>query len=156
MIVTGLRPAGFWIRTAALVIDGAVVLLAQFSLGLAAGLLWGAGVEESWEFRTSVLLFTLLFAGAYSVALHALHGRTLGKALLGVRVVLEDGAPLTVGVALLRWLAGWASLIPFGLGFLMAGMRADKRALHDLLAGTRVVRTRDAASPAIGIPHPTR
>ena len=152
MIAADPRPAGFWIRTAALVVDGAVILLAQFSLGLIAGLLWGAAIEESWEFQGFVLLFTLLFAGAYTTGLHALHGRTLGKALVGIRVVLDDGAPVPVGAALLRWAACWISLATCGFGFVMAGLRADKRALHDLIAGTRVERTRRRGAAWRGVP----
>ncbi len=142
MIVADPRPAGFWIRTVALVVDGAVILLAQFSLGFIAGRLWGAAIEDAWEFQSSVLLFTLLFAGSYATVLHALYGRTLGKAVVGIRVVLEDGAPVPIGAALLRWIAYWISLAPCGFGFVMAALRADKRALHDLIAGTRVERTR--------------
>jgi uncharacterized RDD family membrane protein YckC len=32
------------------------------------------------------------------------------------------------------------SAVLFGIGYLMAGLRSDKRALHDLIAGTRVER----------------
>ena len=147
MLATSPRPAGFWIRAAALVVDGAVILLAQFSLGFIAERLWGAAIEDSWEFQASVLLFTLLFTAAYATVLHALYGRTLGKALVGIRVVLADGAPVPVGAALLRWVAYWISLVPCGFGFVMAGLRADKRGLHDLIAGTRVERTRSRDVP---------
>ena len=84
----------------------------------------------------------MLFRSAYATVLHALYGRTLGKALVGIRVVLADGAPVPVGAALLRWVAYWISLVPCGFGFVMAGLRADKRGLHDLIAGTRVEWTR--------------
>ena len=53
-----------------------------------------------------------------------------------------DGARLTVGPALLRYLAYYLSAATLGVGFLAAGLRRDKRALHDLIAGSRVERLR--------------
>ena len=82
-------------------------------------------------------MFTLLFTAAYTTTLHTLAGQTIGKSLVGVRVVASDGARLTVGPALLRYLACYISAATFGFGFLVAGLRRDKRALHDLIAGSR-------------------
>ncbi len=83
---------------------------------------------------------TLLFTALYTAVLHALDGQTLGKLAVGVRVVGTDGERLSFGAALLRWLAFWLSLGSLGFGFVMAGLRRDKRALHDLVAGSRVER----------------
>jgi len=96
-----------------------------------------------------VAFFTLLFTLAYSVVLHALAGQTMGKLLAGIRVVTVGGDRVPAGTALLRYLAYYVSLAPLGLGFLMAALRSDRRALHDLLAGTRVERLPPAppASP---------
>ena len=81
-----------------------------------------------------------LFVVLYAIALHALEGQTVGKLLVGIRVVGLDGEPPAFGASVLRFVAYAASLLPLGLGFVMAGLRSDKRALHDLLAGTRVER----------------
>ena len=67
-------------------------------------------------------------------------GQTLGKAVVGIRVVGTDGALLTFGPAFLRYLASGLSVVPLGFGYLMAALRRDKRALHDLIAGSRVER----------------
>lgn len=148
------RPAGFWIRAAALAVDLVVFGLVQFSLGYAAGRIWGPGVEDSSLFQVTVVVFTVVFTGLYTTFLHALDGQTLGKLLVGIRVVGTDGARLPVGTALLRYFAYYVALAPLGAGFLMAGLRSDKRGLHDLLAGSRVERRRatrrspDAAPPA--------
>jgi uncharacterized RDD family membrane protein YckC len=133
------RPAGFWIRTVALVIDLAVFALVQASLG-AFGRRWlGLGGEGDSD-HPSVVLFTLLFTAVYTTVLHVVAGQTIGKSLVGIQVVGVDGSRLTVGPALLRYLAYYVSLVPFGFGFLVAGLRRDRRALHDLIAGTRVER----------------
>jgi uncharacterized RDD family membrane protein YckC len=58
--------------------------------------------------------------------------------LAGVRVVLASGEPLGYARALVRYVA-WLLLL---FAFLVVAVRGDKRGLHDLLAGTRVVRAR--------------
>ena len=85
-------------------------------------------------------LFTLIFAGVYVTLLHAGTGQTIGKLVVRAHVVLVDGGPVPVGVSLLRFFAHFVLCFTFGLGYLMAGLRRDKRALHDLIAGTRVER----------------
>jgi uncharacterized RDD family membrane protein YckC len=134
------RPAGFWIRAAAAVADFVVFGLVQLSFGFAGARLWGRTVEESPLFQVLVVAFTVIFTGLYTTLLHALTGQTLGKLVFGVRVVGVGGDPLGVGPALLRYLAYYASLLPLATGFLMAALRTDKRALHDLVAGSRAVR----------------
>ena len=134
------RPAGFWIRALALAIDFVVFGLVQASFGALATVLIGPGSNGEGGDHPSVLLFTLLFTAVYATVLHAVAGQTIGKSLVGVRVVGVDGAPLTAGPALLRYLAYYISVIPLGFGFLVAALRRDKRALHDLIAGSCVVR----------------
>jgi uncharacterized RDD family membrane protein YckC len=133
------RPAGFWIRTVALALDLIVYFLVDISLSRLARVLWGPGLDGDSTAEGAVLLFTVLFAIVYTTTLHAMSGQTLGKAVVGIRVVAAaDGALLTVGPALLRHLASFLSSFPVGFGYIMAGLRRDKRALHDLIAGSRV------------------
>lgn len=61
-----------------------------------------------------------------------------GKRLLGLRVETLAGARMGVGRALLRFLAAGPSWLLLHLGHAMAAWRKDARALHDLVAGTRV------------------
>jgi len=156
----GARPAGFWIRVVAAVIDFAVLILVDVSLGLAARRVWGPGVRDSMALQFTIFLFTLIFAGLYVTLLHAATGQTVGKAMVGARVVLVNGRSLPLGTAFLRFFAYAFSCLPLGFGFVMAGLRRDKRALHDLVAGTRVERDpaparaavapREAVSPPVG------
>jgi uncharacterized RDD family membrane protein YckC len=134
------RPAGFWIRALALLIDGLVLILVDGSFPLAARRLLGATTDDSATLHAMAILFTLIFAGVYVTALHAGAGQTIGKLVVRAHVVLVDGGPVPVGVALLRFFGYFVSCLTFGLGYLMAGLRHDKRALHDLIAGTRVER----------------
>ena len=135
------RPAGFWIRVVALVIDLVLFGLVQFSLKLVAMRGWGLDAADASIFELTITAFTAAFALLYVTLLHATTGQTLGKLLVGARVVLVDGERVPIGAALLRSLAYVVSLATFGVGYLMAGLRHDKRALHDLLAGTRVERS---------------
>jgi uncharacterized RDD family membrane protein YckC len=135
----GARPAGFWIRTVAALVDFTVFALVQLSFRVVAGRRWGADGDD-WALSTAVALFTLFFTAAYTSVLHAVAGQTIGKLLVGVRVLDESGDPPTLAASFLRYLGYYLSAATFGFGFLMAGLRGDKRALHDLLAGTRVER----------------
>jgi uncharacterized RDD family membrane protein YckC len=145
-------PAGFWIRAVALLIDVLVCSLVRLSLDVVANRLWRPEIDGPPFFQAMLGLFTLLFSALYTSVLHALDGQTLGKLAVGARVVGMDGRRLPFSAALLRWLALGLSLGTLGLGFVMAGLRRDKRALHDLVAGSRVERT-----PARWLrPAPTR
>jgi uncharacterized RDD family membrane protein YckC len=142
------RPAGFWIRVVAAVLDFALFALVNLSLKALAVRVWRAPLEGAGSVEGTVGTCTFLFVAAYVIVLHALEGQTVGKLIVGVRVVGADGTPPTLGASVLRFIAYGASLVPFGLGFVMAGLRADRRALHDLLAGTRVERLAPPPPPA--------
>jgi len=134
------RPAGFWVRAVAFAIDAVVCLLVQMSFAALGRLMLGSGGGDGNAAAPTAFFFTVIFAAAYWTTLHMVAGQTLGKSIVGARVVGTDGALLTFGPAFLRYLASGLSLAIFGFGFLMAGLRRDKRALHDLIAGSRVER----------------
>lgn len=81
-----------------------------------------------------------------------LAGATPGKWVAGLRVIDHRGrAPIGVVRALLRLIAYAVSSLSIGAGHVMILLRADRLALHDVLAGTRVVRAKDLR--AIPSPH---
>lgn len=133
-------PAGFWIRFVASLIDGLVLFVVEFVLGFFAGLVWGPEIAESVVFKATIAAFMFAVTSAYYVAMHAEFGQTAGKMAMRIRVVRMDGGGLSVGAAMVRYVGYFVSAIVFMIGYLMAGFRRDKRALHDLMAGTRVVR----------------
>ena len=90
--------------------------------------------------KAPLLAFLLVQNGGYLVAFTA-GGQTLGKMAAGIKVVPTDAdASLDLGRSLLRTLVWTALAVPAGLGFLTALVGHDRRGLHDLCAGTRVVR----------------
>jgi len=79
----------------------------------------------------------LYFAGMESSARQA----TFGKAVMSLRVTDLKGQPLTFGHATGRFFAKIVSgLIPFAIGYIMAGFTEKKQAVHDMIAGTLVLR----------------
>jgi uncharacterized RDD family membrane protein YckC len=70
---------------------------------------------------------------AYSLATT---GRTVGKAIVGTRVFRADGGDLGAGRAVVRVLAMSLSFALLCVGFMFILVRKDRRALHDLIAGT--------------------
>ena len=86
--------------------------------------------------------FLLLVAGGYFTLFTAAGGQTIGKMAAGIRVVAMEGAAARVplGHSVLRATAYLVSALPAGLGFLPALLGAERRAIHDRLADTRVVK----------------
>ena len=89
--------------------------------------------------------FLILLNGGYVVILTLAGGQTFGKMAFGVRVVDRAGRPVTASVALVRALGYLVSVLPFGLGVVWMFFDAERRALHDRLAGTRVLRVTSRA-----------
>jgi uncharacterized RDD family membrane protein YckC len=119
-------------------IDGVVLILAQRLLFGTGWILWDGGFGAGMALRGATYLFSSLIGAGYSIVLHWIWGQTLGKMALQIRVVSMAGGPLSFGQSVGRYLATFLSALILGIGFIMAGVRPDKRALHDLLAGTRV------------------
>lgn len=85
----------------------------------------------------------LLFLPAwflYHVVMWWWKGTTIGGIVFSVKIIREDGRPMTLAVAFVRSLASLFSFIALGLGFFWAGWSRDRRAWHDRIAGTIVVR----------------
>jgi uncharacterized RDD family membrane protein YckC len=69
-------------------------------------------------------------------------GATPGKWLLGLRIVDHQGRhPIGLSRAFLRLAAYSVSSVTLGMGHLLIVLRHDRRALHDVLAGTWVVKS---------------
>jgi uncharacterized RDD family membrane protein YckC len=121
---------GFWIRLFAWVIDAVII----------------TGVDAAIEVTVDGAIATGImqaFAGAaYTIGFWLAVAATPGKMVLGLRIVMADGRRLQPGAALVRYVGTYISAILIFIGYLMIAFRADKRALHDLIAGTMVIRAR--------------
>lgn len=93
---------------------------------------------------TPFLAFLALSNGGYMAGLTAAGGQSIGKMAAGIKVVTADPDAWTdrvpLGQAVLRVVGYLVSALPAGLGFLPAFIGAERRAVHDRLAHTRVVK----------------
>ncbi len=135
--------APFSLRCGALLIDY-IIIIGVLALATLAARLFGGDVKRGGGFILFVGYLTTAGVAFLNLVLVAnLSGRTLGKWIAGLRIVRRDGVPLSVRRALLRHLVGYPlTLLTLGLGFLVAAFDPQGRALHDWLAGTVVVRSR--------------
>ena len=133
--------APFALRCGALLIDYILLaLILTFSIMIAR--LMGGGARMAGGTAEKVgILITLIVAVLDLVVMAGLTGRTVGKWTTGLRIERTDGRLPGIGRVMLRHLVGYPlSLLPFGLGFLIVTVSPTGRALHDLIAGTIVVR----------------
>jgi uncharacterized RDD family membrane protein YckC/Tfp pilus assembly protein PilE len=162
------QDAGFWLRFVARLIDQTIIGLASLPvLAIAVGTTFGAiqrgarsGAPEPWLLVPWLIVSWALLALAlvvgqwlyYALQERSRHQATPGKRLLGLAVTDEALRPITFGRATGRHFGKLLSGLIFDVGFLMAAFTARKQALHDLLAGTRVVRARPAGgAPLVAV-----
>jgi uncharacterized RDD family membrane protein YckC len=141
--------AGAVTRLAAYVVD-TFTLSSLFAVGAAVFEYLVANVlGASFDLADSPLAASaafLVWSFLYFAVPLAASGRTFGSAVLGLRVVRADGGDLDPRHAVIRTLAFPLSFLFFGLGFVPILVQRERRALHDLIAGTAVVYAWDARS----------
>ena len=139
--LNGESPAAPSSRILAALLDVALLsTLDAFILYLTLRLL---GLETAQIFALPLpplVAFCLLLNGGYFIAFTAVGGQSIGKMALGIKVISQGDSAVPIGRATLRTLAYFASALPLGAGFLPGVISADRLALHDRLAHTRVVR----------------
>lgn len=130
-----LRPAGLTPRFYALLLDWAIRLAILYVALLAAAFMAGIGIAF-WL----ILLFALewLYPIAFELTPRA---ATPGKRVMRLKVVMDNGLPITPAASVTRNLLRAADFLPFGFGFAIVSMllRADSKRLGDIAAGTMVV-----------------
>ena len=84
----------------------------------------------------------IMLAAFYYIFFHGKFGATPGKMACGLKVVRADGSKLTYGRAMGRFFGDILSGIILGIGYLMIAFDDEKRALHDRICDTRVIKTR--------------
>jgi uncharacterized RDD family membrane protein YckC len=147
---TNVAFAGFWLRFVAWIIDSIV-------LGVLSGMLmvpfggfrlhhllsghpispeefFGGGVVHGW-FVVQILRWIY-----YALLESSTWQGTLGKKALGLEVTDMYGQRVSFGRATGRFAGRYLSMLTLGIGFIMAGITAKKQALHDMIAGTLVIR----------------
>lgn len=136
-IELGLRLAGPLPRMLAWLIDALIRFAALYLLLLILSMLGAFGVGL---FLIAAFLMEWLYPVAFELAME---GQTLGKKALGLRVLCDDGTPVTLSASVLRNLLRAVDFLPFlyGLGLAVMLVNRDFKRLGDLAGGTVVVYT---------------
>lgn len=150
------RYGGFWVRFVAIIIDSLLLGVAQSliiapfmaALGFAASSPEMMNPEDGMAAFSAVMgamgliqvvslvIGWLYFAGMQSSKQQA----TLGKMALGLKVVDSEGQRLSFGKASLRYIGKFVSSLVLLIGYIIAAFNPKKQALHDMIAGTYVIK----------------
>ena len=152
--VPGVRYGGFWIRFVARVIDSLIqaviggIARIPFGLGFmglmsnsSSGLDAASGLAMLMPMIGLSVVISVAVGAAYEGYFLSTRGATPGKMAMGLRVVRADGQPISFGLAVGRFFASWVSGAILLIGYIMAAFDLEKRALHDHICGTRVIRS---------------
>lgn len=82
----------------------------------------------------------------YNVFFWTLNGKTIGKSMLGIKVICTDGSSLTLYRAMLRLFGYTINWLTLGLGFAWILFDSNKQGFHDKIADTYVVKTSVSAT----------
>ena len=149
-ILLELRPAGLSPRFFAFLIDWLIRLAAVYIVAMVVGIVGMSGLAAA-----GLTIFWFLLEWFYPVAFElSRSGSTPGKRVFGLRVVMDNGLPITPGASLTRNLLRFADFLPFLFGFAIVSMllRKDCKRLGDIAAATLVVHDTRLA-PKIELAH---
>ncbi len=159
--------AGFWVRFVAYFIDGLILGIPFGIIAVGVILMFGgfgammhrvpvdpqtgAPADPRAALAMAAPMFVLFYGAMfffvilqwlYFASMESSHRQaTFGKSALGLRVANSEGQRLSFAHATGRFFAKIVSgLVPFGIGYILAGFTAKKQALHDFIAGTLVLR----------------
>ncbi len=149
--------AGFVTRAVAIMIDIALITVAVIAinalLGLPVSFFTGINLNNCAQAtdpravaKAACAAVNMIWVGVallaspiYFITLFATIGQTIGKAVMGVRVVRLDGRPMTFKTGTVRWLGYFVSVITLGLGFFWVIVDSRRQGFHDRLANTSVI-----------------
>jgi uncharacterized RDD family membrane protein YckC len=150
--------AGFWLRVVAHLIDGLVIgvvfgilcLIGIAFVGMGALRAAIEGLDNPDAGLPVAIIGMFIFVGIAAVFASWIYFAymesspnqgTLGKMALGLIVTDLEGRRISFGRATGRYFAKVITgMIPFGIGYMMAGFTEKKQALHDMIVGTLVLR----------------
>jgi len=152
--------AGFWLRFVALIIDAIILGAIQFvaimpilgimgigmandlqnfdssdqaqAISMVSQIMAVAGISQVVFLAIQTLYYTFMESSKYQAS--------IGKIVLGLKVTDTNGNKLDFTKALVRNLSKIISSMILLIGYLMAAFTEKKQALHDMIAGTLVVK----------------
>ncbi|HEX8497013.1 MAG TPA: RDD family protein [Actinomycetales bacterium] len=143
-----LRPASFASRAVSGFIDVFVQAVVLIGLVYAVARL-GASLDAAAAAALNLTIVVLVLVGIPMLTETLTRGRTLGKLVMGLRTVRDDGGPIRLRHAFVRALLEIVDVVPFGGPALISSLASPTgKRIGDLLAGTYVVRERGAVKAA--------
>ena len=137
------RAAGFVTRLIAYFVDLVVITgilaLSGWLAVVADNLIATIGLTSNVTVATVYAVSIPFIIGTYFVVLWALTGRTIGKWLMGLKVVGRDGLPPTIGRSLLRLIGYGVSMLFMWAGYFWVIIDDERQGWHDHLAKTWVI-----------------
>lgn len=155
--------AGFWIRLLACIVDGTLLAVTLMfgdvilAVAFAVTMMLSHG-PSAFAGEISTIAWNILFLASLAILripfallnliiiflypIYFVRGRwqaSPGKRLFGIHLHRVRGGRVSGWLALGRYFGYVLSAIPVGVGFLMIGWNSQKKALHDIVCGTRVV-----------------
>ncbi len=140
-----------WARIMAFLIDSAILLCCYASTLAIAAQIFRQKFFVDFYSLLNLSLFSLVaifcmpifLVANYFVIFHAFGGQTVGKMLMGLRVVDRSGDDLTLGTSFLRLSGYLLSALPLGAGFFWAVLDKNQEAWHDKLALSKVIQVKN-------------
>ena len=135
--------AGFWIRFAALIIDGLILGGINLILHIPMAMMAPMAEEDPTAilvYMPIMMLLQLAIPAAFDIFFIGKYGATPGKMACRLKIVESEGGHVTYARAIGRHFAKYISMITLYIGFLMAAFDEEKRSLHDRICDTRVIR----------------
>lgn len=140
---------GFWRRFCARFIDGIIQGVVGAILGaliiplyVAGGSFDPSNTASAIMLQVIVQAVSMAIALAYEVFFVRKFDATPGKMAMGLKILRPDGSKLSVLRIIGRYFATLVSALILLIGYIMAAFDDEKRALHDRMADTRVIKTR--------------
>lgn len=131
--------AGFWIRLGARIIDSVILSVLFMVLGKLVP--WISQGETPNEIISAFVVSFLIGVIYYAVMEGSSMQASIGKQVFKLKVIDKSGEKLSMSKALLRSITKEIGIM-FLVGGLMVGFTDKKRGLHDMVAGTYVVKSR--------------
>lgn len=130
--------AGFLIRFGAHIIDGFILSITANIIYWITGTNFDKGAMEIIYSPGGVL--ALLITVGYFVYFETSDKQaTIGKSILGLKVIKQDGSKLTPADSIIRYIGKILSALIFFFGYIITIFDDKKRSLHDRIAGTYVI-----------------
>ena len=132
--------AGFWIRFGAKLIDGIILAMVSYAVSFAGGMVVYTEPGTLSAGMGIIIFLQYAIPFAYATFFLGKFAATPGKMACGLKVLTAEGESVSYLRAAGRHLSEYISSLILAIGYIMAAFDQEKRALHDRICNTRVIR----------------